>query len=546
MEIESIESVLDDFDQFLEQYTPPAGIDQKAIDAARGLHNVVTQFVIGERDSMKKTDVKKIVVDDIPKLYPNEWRIFEETQGALEVSDAFQRWEHETGRIPARRDFESDFRGFIKNWIQDVPDAGSKAITAGDIPTADKFPIASKFMTGANKELFHEPQINPFRADRRPRHYESELPDQFDARTIKLSQDLAELHADRRGDPYAEKYKVSIGNMIGMMEKKDPTLWNYLYPRMYKDVDRFHDPRAFAMHSFGLFESIRKEGIDNVSKSVHDILFKICILSHFNFPLFFVEKDLLHSVMQTTPPDVIDWLKMDFPFESITFVLPRGGIVVRPGVEIQYISIGRVRAGKYELAPPFQSNTVAVDAPFLSITATDECVVTHTRVLSKPFIPGENYGVPDSLRSDKSILELEPANKDLNDTLTRVAFNLIFAMLARPRLVESGRKYSVHKKRKNVEIWTPNIVGKNYRYIKRSDASNGTGTTRRIHWRRGHFRAQPYGHAIDVCVCGESRTDHGTDSIICDEFKFDFRIYDSVKSIWIDHQLIGEKDNDGK
>jgi hypothetical protein len=66
-------------------------------------------------------------------------------------------------------------------------------------------------------------------------------------------------------------------------------------------------------------------------------------------------------------------------------------------------------------------------------------------------------------------------------------------MQARPALVERGRAAGRHKKL-GVELWTPTVVGRNYRVARSAgSAAAGVSARPRMHWRRGHFRQQAVG-----------------------------------------------------
>jgi hypothetical protein len=88
-------------------------------------------------------------------------------------------------------------------------------------------------------------------------------------------------------------------------------------------------------------------------------------------------------------------------------------------------------------------------------------------------------------------LPFSDADRSMMNLLSGLVFRLLLTMNARKELIESGFRAGRHKKT-GAEIWTPNIVGRNYR-ISRPATSSGEGSQKRLHWRRGHFRNQAIG-----------------------------------------------------
>ena len=83
--------------------------------------------------------------------------------------------------------------------------------------------------------------------------------------------------------------------------------------------------------------------------------------------------------------------------------------------------------------------------------------------------------------------------QSLIEGVCSLLFGTLLAMTARPELVERGkceRVIEARKDRPRKEFWSPNIVGRRYRT---KIEGGGSHASPRMHWRRGHFRSQPYG-----------------------------------------------------
>jgi hypothetical protein len=85
-------------------------------------------------------------------------------------------------------------------------------------------------------------------------------------------------------------------------------------------------------------------------------------------------------------------------------------------------------------------------------------------------------------------------------TVPRVILKLLLAMTARPELIEHGFERKPAKVAPNGEcvrpaFWTPNIIGRKYRIVTEGGEHLGEHVSPRMHWRRGHYRLQPYGES---------------------------------------------------
>lgn len=75
------------------------------------------------------------------------------------------------------------------------------------------------------------------------------------------------------------------------------------------------------------------------------------------------------------------------------------------------------------------------------------------------------------------------------------------------RLVSSSAEYqqiysgrtepgqtAAKKTQHGTEFWYPNVIGRSYQIVRQvSGATGESGISPRMHWRRGHWRKQPYG-----------------------------------------------------
>jgi hypothetical protein len=89
---------------------------------------------------------------------------------------------------------------------------------------------------------------------------------------------------------------------------------------------------------------------------------------------------------------------------------------------------------------------------------------------------------------------LTKEGSEFANKLHAIVFGTMMALNARPALID--REYLTNvvpakKDKPRKEFWSPNVIGRNYRLPRQEPV--GTHSSPRLHWRRGHFRQQPYG-----------------------------------------------------
>jgi hypothetical protein len=110
-----------------------------------------------------------------------------------------------------------------------------------------------------------------------------------------------------------------------------------------------------------------------------------------------------------------------------------------------------------------------------------------------PHIGTEELLLGTHTRSGVFDLPLAATEGEFLRDLSGVVFRVLLGLEARPALLVSGRRDGRHKK-SGVELWTPNVVGRDYRVARAGvESHGGSHASPRPHWRRGHFRRQAVG-----------------------------------------------------
>lgn len=293
--------------------------------------------------------------------------------------------------------------------------------------------------------------------------------------------------------------------------------WPLLYPRIYKHIDAFGDPAVPAAAFTLAAEAVRTRGA-----AVTHVQQLAARLAENKMPTIFIDPAFARAALLSPPPADLIWADVKLPHEQAVVILPRGAVKFPNGNDVEFIAYARIPRG--EVFTPLGSSRMMrfeeADA-FLIYTAdaNDPAFAGDERSLRsdlQPTLESIHY-TPEQMffndndgggSSDEFDLYQTLDDYRLSEQITSLLFSILLAVTARPMLIETGRRQGKHKK-SGRPIWTPNVVGRGYRH--RSEPSgDSSGGTVRMHWRRGHYRQQPF---------GEGRRDH--------------------KIIWIEPTLIG-------
>lgn len=312
-----------------------------------------------------------------------------------------------------------------------------------------------------------------------------------------------------------------------------PKLWSRYVPKMYKRAEAWGDYElpGVVFSCAEIFSHTKRSQIED-SK----VFLKQLLMGHLwssrGCPTFFVSKEMMQAAMATQPPAEVDWSKMNLPYEVGCFVFPKGMLQFPDDEgECHFGMWSRIRRGKYDLSHvkfeiDYHTESFTIDT-FSGKNFYD--YLTNYVVPFKPEDTVDNLG--DNF--DPLALHLTDTEARFSARLATIMFNLLLIMNMRPEYVESGAKVGRHKKR-NVELWTPNIIGR--RYVVKKTLSNGTGEKRRMHWRRGHLRQQPFGpYTVETRSIMNEQTQQLEDKKI--------RVYKEHKTIWIEPMLVGGKED---
>lgn len=289
-------------------------------------------------------------------------------------------------------------------------------------------------------------------------------------------------------------------NPIDELERQYSREWPIVYPRIYENTGAFHSPRELAADLLGVFltEARSRETHITLGNPDAHALIGASLLTSLRVPTFFLSRNLLEALAQTRPPETIAWTDMHLPFEAAAFIFPFGALRHANSDEMSCLWYARLRKQQIYRNPFSRSVTYEVGEDVLYFRG-----FLHKSLDSLMHGYGSNTHpeIQAIDLSDDSDTFLGQSTEALNrgdQTVLGSAISLVLGallvMVERPQIVWRGA-FNGKRSKKGAEFWTPNIVGKNYRAASTHSSPPGEGTHPRLHWRRGHWRNQAFGHA---------------------------------------------------
>lgn len=336
-----------------------------------------------------------------------------------------------------------------------------------------------------------------------------------------------------------------LNDFMNRLPSQQPDVYKAIYPRHIVPPTGYTNPRFYGCTMWSQLMIGFEPDMTLLPHTTGIINCLAQIIYH--VPTYFVRSEFAQAVAQTDPPEDFKLSEIKWPLPAMLFVLPTDFTLKYFGFLCPFISITRNDPGIYPgcvlkslpnltmpirwtnpftLEPmvamkpltgmnpinnqvermtfvypvygkdrvpvdytgsfPLTMNVSAmVDAPFEDATYMEEAK------LNLPFDPHD-----DEIMGDAPQGEVETA---FQNKMQMFAVKLMLALTARPNYIKMGSITRPAKTKKRGitrdALWGPNLVGWEYRAqrIRPEGAPAGTHASPRMHWRKGHWRNQPFG-----------------------------------------------------
>lgn len=293
-------------------------------------------------------------------------------------------------------------------------------------------------------------------------------------------------------DRIVTKTPVPVKYLVDSFSKSFPDLWKEFCPRVYNGTDEFYDYRLPCLQKIGTAVSAVTDAESVAQDTVATLTARIYIPTQkqYGYPMFFLKKELLTALVRTELKDPVDWAAMRFPYPSFSIMMPKESLFT-DGEPVTFIECAKVLKGQLIVLSDGLAHPAETDMFFLTATLESGVILYNKAVAPYDPFRGAVIGQDPNAPRDYEI-SIDDADLVTLDDVTRIFFNCLYVMAARPEYIEMGERVGAAKKT-GKEFWTPNIIGRSYVTQRDPDAEPGTHASPRMHWRRGHFRRQAIG-----------------------------------------------------
>ena len=289
-----------------------------------------------------------------------------------------------------------------------------------------------------------------------------------------------------------------INEACDFLAKHHPELWVQYYPKVYPDIaGTYWSPKAIAavLLNSGLTDWQQHKGPYHPPEWGPALHYVLEMLRSYRMPFYYVAPALLDAVLRSELPEDIAWDQIQLPLPCATFILPENGFSHPLHGSVRFISYAVTEPGQVAHSPygPRLRNSHYKAIDILTFSGSDNLAFNGLCMTAgEPVKRDKISKCINGIRESGFQLESEE-DWDFSERYPNLLFRILLAMQARPELI-SKSQFTGKRNKRNREIWTPNIIGKDYQIKRSGPAAEGSGGWNvRMHWRRGHLRIQPHG-----------------------------------------------------
>ena len=272
-----------------------------------------------------------------------------------------------------------------------------------------------------------------------------------------------------------------------------------LEPRRLVPPGGYHSPRCIAA---GLDSILRTNEMKTDAERIPTEITAQAVayrIVNLRVPVYYLAEQFIRAVAATDLPHDFTFADLNWPMPAMVVGFPVKFLSEYVGKETCYIFVARFPKGEHSC--PFFPAAPTVVMPHAKISLFwYACSAGRLESFVSSFWENDRldeailkYGYVDYTFGDTTKVETD---KVACDRLSVLIFKLLVVLNTRPSLVETGtrlRAACTRRGKMRSELWSPNIIGRNYRVVHERTTRLGTHASPRLHWRRGHLRNQAHG-----------------------------------------------------
>ena len=272
-------------------------------------------------------------------------------------------------------------------------------------------------------------------------------------------------------------------------------------PRKLVPPGGYHSPKGIAA---GLDSILRTNELKTDAERIPTEITAQAVayrVVNFRVPVFYLAEGFIRAVAATDLPHDFTFADLNWPMPAMVLGFPVRFLTEYVGKETCYVFVARFPKGEHSCR--FFPAAPSVVMPHAKISLFwYACSAGRLESFVSSFWEQDRleeavlkHGYTDY--TDGDIAKVQE-DKECCNRLSNLVFKLLVVLATCPSLNEPGtrlRAASTRRGKTRSELWSPNIIGRNYRVIHDKNAPTGTHASPRLHWRRGHLRNQAHGQA---------------------------------------------------
>lgn len=305
------------------------------------------------------------------------------------------------------------------------------------------------------------------------------------------------------GIPSELPLNPTVDQLAKEVERIQPRLWKQLYTKIIQPPNGYNSWKLPAVAiSVAIMEGARRSK-GATAGSANNIRACATVLMKYDFPTYYIGRELLRSLINTKPPEK-PWQDIPLPFPGMTFMLPEGFIrEPHTGKSINFLSYTRLGFGKDAKSVLFKDPDVdrmhiwyAIDNGInlqSVVFPVNQKLEPSADWLKQATDYYDDYYQKLGMVEQRDRLP-RPPNEFLAYISSLVA-NLILVKQARPELQSESGSGHVNTAKNGNRFYRPIWIGQKYRSQRGEgvEKAEADGHFTELRWRSGHWRLQHHG-----------------------------------------------------
>lgn len=291
------------------------------------------------------------------------------------------------------------------------------------------------------------------------------------------------------------------------LEAEHPKLVSLANPRTYATEEGYLSSRsvAYRLSMFSLTLSRLRQ------RASHDLLIGIIGSSSgevikYGVQPWWISEALVEALMKTSPPAETTLREVPLPYSAFVLLLPRGALISPNGSFVQMLLVSRM-SNEVALLYGLETAGEVKEHGALAISCFDETgsMNAHTYYSWRPL--NQSLGEWEASTQEPMTIHGKiavplPDDKKFSANFVRLALNACFIISEHAEMIEGPKVLKRIKARignGKIELWSPRWVGRSFRRpLPTPGIETGSHASPRLHWRRGHWRDQRHGEALQL------------------------------------------------